>query len=79
MVIIISSVLSDNNGMSDINGNDLYAEILHINSILFQGREKNKITPREVLNFIKKTKSKGLFTNCWVVLRILLTVPDSCK
>lgn len=71
----LESLLSDNNGVSDINGNELYSELLHVKSILDQGKETNEVAPREVLSAIKKTNSKDLFTNLWVALRVFLTIP----
>lgn len=35
----LESILTDSNGVSDINGNELYTELLHVNSILDQGGE----------------------------------------
>lgn len=59
--------------VSDINGSELYHELLHVSSILDHG--KKKVTPKEVLCMIKNTNSKDLFTNLWVALRVLLTIP----
>ncbi|XP_039299125.1 uncharacterized protein LOC120354976 [Nilaparvata lugens] len=67
-----NNLYDSENGVSDINANELYHELQHVGSIL---NDKKNVTPKEVLNLIKKSNSKDMFTNLWVALRILLTIP----
>lgn len=71
----LETLLTGSNGVSDINGDDLFNELLHVKSILEIGHEKIGARPKDVLRAIKKTDSRDLFTNLWVALRILLTIP----
>lgn len=43
-----------NEGLSDINGDELYNEVLHIGSLI-NGSTKDKVFPIEVLKLIKST------------------------
>lgn len=62
--------------VSDINGIELYHELLHVSSILDHDNKKNiKVTPKDLLCKIKTTNSTDLFPNLWVALRVLLTIP----
>lgn len=57
---------------SDISGNELFHELVHVHSIL---EKKDTVTPKEVLCTIKNKTSTDLFPNLWIALRILLTIP----
>lgn len=62
--------------ISDINGKDLYNEIIHVKSIVHDEDKTNKVfSPIKVLKSIKSHDQKDLFTNLWVALRIMLTIP----
>lgn len=71
----LETLVTNSNGISDINGDDLFNEILHVKSILGEEHTKTRARPKDVLRAIKKTDSRDLFTNLWVALRILLTIP----
>lgn len=72
---ISALTLTGNNGVSDINGDDLLNEILHVKSILGEKHRKPGARPKDVLRAIKETDSRYLFTNLWVAFRILLNIP----
>lgn len=59
-------------GVSDIDGNELYNEQLHVESIL--DVKKKPTSPIQILKLIRSTDRKDLFRNLWIALRILLTI-----
>lgn len=61
--------------ISDINGTELYNELQHVGSIIDEEMKKTQATPLKILNSIKKSDHQDLFTNLWIALRILLTIP----
>lgn len=61
--------------VSDINGIELYHELLHVSSILDHDNKKTSVTPKDLLCKIKTTNSRDLFPHLWVALRVLLTIP----
>lgn len=69
----LESLLKNTDDVSDINGNELFGELQHVNSIL--ELKEPQVQPIDVLRAIKKTGSKDLFMNLWIALRVLLTTP----
>lgn len=65
------------NNVSDINGKDLYNELSHVNALTNETPNEKQMSPLEALRIIKKTDRRDLFTNLWISLRILLTIPVS--
>lgn len=56
---------------SDLNGVDLANELIHLRQIL----PVEYKAPKEVLQYILDTDTKEIFSNVWIALRILLTIP----
>lgn len=72
----LETLLKNTDGISDINGNELFCELQHVNSILELNEiQERQVQPIDVLRAIKKTDSKDLFINLWIALRVLLTTP----
>ena len=61
--------LMKHDGVSDINGKDLFSEL----QILKEGLPKETNKAIEVLNYLKEMD--GCFPNAWIAYRILLTIP----
>lgn len=60
-------------GVSDINGRELFNEIQQVKSVFCESNEE--LTPVKLLRKIKSGDHKDLFTNLWISLRILVTIP----
>ncbi|XP_057662499.1 uncharacterized protein LOC130897582 [Diorhabda carinulata] len=63
--------------INDINGKDLYNEIIHVESIVNYEEEKSSkvLSTIKVLKSLESHDQKDLFTNLRIALRIMLTIP----
>lgn len=54
----------------------MYCEISHVKSIIHDKDGSDQIlTPIKVLKMIKSHNQRDLFTNLWIALQIMLTIP----
>ena len=67
-IVLILNVLSNIDVYYDINGLDLYSELIVLKEVV----QIDENTPINVLNYLKRLDS---FPNAYIAYRILLTIP----
>jgi hypothetical protein len=71
----IEKILTDpNTNEMDVNGRELHDELIHLQALL---KNTDVSSPQQCLTYLAKNGMIDCFSNVWIALRVLLTMPVS--